>query len=55
MVKNSHANAGDTRDAGSSPRKIPLEKDTAAHCGILAGESHGRRTGHKESDMTEAT
>ena len=31
----------------------PLEKETAAHCGILAGESHGRRTGHRETRLKQ--
>ena len=55
VVKNPHANAGDTRDMHSivGVRKIPV---------FLLGESHGQRSlvsyspwGCKELDTTEAT
>ena len=45
MVKSPTANAGDLRDAGSIlGEEGPLEKGTATHSSILAGESHGWRS-----------
>ena len=39
MVKNPPANAGDTRDAGSSlGGEDPLEEGMATHCSVLAWE-----------------
>ena len=57
MVKNSHANAGDTRDAGSNPwaGKIPWRRERQPTAVFLPGESHGLGTGHEESDTIEAT
>ena len=63
VVKNSPANVGDARDAGSIPRSgRSLEEDWQPTPVFLPGESHGQRTlvgysplGHKESDTTEAT
>ena len=63
VVKNSPANVGDARDAGSIPRSgRSLEEDWQPTPVFLPGESHGQRTlvgysplGHKESDTTEVT
>ena len=63
MIKNPPANAGDTRDLGSTPGSgRSLEEGMATHSSILAGESDGQRSlasysaqGRKESDTTEAT
>ena len=58
MVKNLHANAGDTREAvGLLGGEDPLEKEMATHSSI--GKSHGQWSlegyspwGCKASDMT---
>ena len=62
MVKNSPANVGDLRDAGSIPG--PGRSPGGGHgnpVSILPGKSLGQRSlvgyssyGHKELDMTEA-
>ena len=44
MVKNPPANAGDTRDSGSIPRKIPWRKAWQPTPVFLPGESHGQRS-----------
>ena len=60
LVKNSPANAGDTRDMSLIPRSDPLEKEMAMHSSILPGKLHGQRSlagyspwGCKESDTIE--
>ena len=60
MVKNPLANAGDIRDVGSIPEKIPWRRKRQPTPVFLPGESHGQRSladyhpwGHKESDRTE--
>ena len=64
MIKNTLANAGDTRDMGSIPwvRKIPWRRKWQPTPVVLPGKTHGQRSqvsyspwGHKELDMTEAT
>ena len=64
MVKNSLANAGDTRDACSIPGlgRSPGEGKNAAHSGILAWEVPWERSlagyspwGRKEPDVTDCT
>ena len=61
MVENLSANAGDVRETGSIPQKIPLEKGTATNTSILAWRIPMDRepTGYspwgvKELDTTEA-
>ena len=58
-VKNPPANAGDVKDAGSVPGKIPWRRKWQPTPVFLPGQSHGQRSyslwGHKESDMTEET
>ena len=44
LVKNSPANAGDTRDMSLIPRSDPLEKEMAMHSSILPGKLHGQRS-----------
>ena len=60
MVKNPLANAGDIRDVGSIPEKVPWRRKWQPTPVFLPGESHGQRSlagyhpwGHKESDRTE--
>ena len=60
MVKNLPANAGDVRDVGSIPGKIPWWRKWQPTQIFLPGESYGQRSltgyspwGHKESDTTE--
>ena len=62
MIKNSPANAGDIRDAGSIPGLGRSPGGGQPTPVLLPGESHGQRilagyspSGCKESDMTEAT
>ena len=64
MIKNTLANAGDTRDMGSIPwvRKIPWRRKWQPTPVVLPGKSSGQRSlavyspwGHKELDMTECT
>ena len=60
MVKNSPANVGDARDAGSFlDWEDPLESEMTTHSALFPGEFHGQKSlvdyspwGHKESDMT---
>ena len=61
-VKNLPADAGDLRDAGSIPGKIPWRRKWQPTPVFLPGESYGQRSlagyspwGGKELDMTEAT
>ena len=62
VIKNSPANAGDIRDAGSIPGLGRSPGGGQPTPVLLPGESHGQRilvgyspSGCKESDMTEAT
>ena len=63
VIKNSPANAGDIRHAGSIPRsRDSLEEGMATHSSISPGESHDQRSlaGYnlycqKQSDKTEVT
>ena len=60
VVKNPPANAGDIRDAGLIPGKIPWRRKWQPMSVFLPGESHGRGawqvTVHsKELDSTEVT
>ena len=65
MVKNSHANAGDTGGVGSILAwvgKIPWRKKWQPTPVFLPGQFHGQRSlvgcspwGHRESDLTEHT
>ena len=64
VVKNSPANAGDIRDAGSIPGlgRSPWRRAWQPNPIFLPGESHGQRSlagyspwGRKESDTPEAT
>ena len=59
VVKNTPANAGEVRDAGSIPG---LGRSPGGRHGNLQAESHGQRSlvdysplGRTESDTTEAT
>ena len=60
-LKNSPANAGDTRDMVQLlDWEDPLEKEMATTPVVLPGEFHGQRSlvgyspwGHKESDISE--
>jgi len=57
-VKNPPTKAGDIKDAGSVPGKIPWRRKWQP-TPVLPGQSHGQRSyslwGHQESDMTEET
>ena len=46
MVKNPHANAGGTSDAGvrSLVEEYPLEKEMVTHSSVLAWKSQGQRS-----------
>ena len=44
VVKNPSANAGDTRDMGSIPGKIPWNRKWQPTPVSLPGESHGQRS-----------
>ena len=62
MVKNPPASAGDLRDTGLIPGKIPWRREWQSTPVFLPGESHGQRSlagyspwGRKVLDMTEAT
>ena len=62
LVKNWPTRAGDARDLGSSPGKIPWRRAWQPTLVFLPGESHGQRSlaGYsprcgKELDTTEAT
>ena len=60
VVQNPPANAGDRRDAGLIPGKMPWRRKWQPMSVFLPGESHGQRSlvgyspwGLKELDMTE--
>ena len=61
MVKNLLAKAGDARDSGLLPGKIPWSREWQPIPVFLPGKFHGQRHlvsygspwGRKESDMTE--
>ena len=64
VVKNPPANAGDSRDAGSTPGsgKMPWSRKRQLTLVSLPGESHRQRSlagysplGHTESDLTEVS
>jgi len=63
VVKNLPTNAGDIRDAGSTPgREDPLEEGKQLTPVFLPGESHEQRSlagyspwGHRELDTTQVT
>ena len=62
VVKNSPANAGDTRDLGSIPRYGRSPGEGNGNPVFLSEKFHGQRSqagyspwGHQESDMTEHT
>ena len=51
VVENLSANAGDVRETGSIPQKIPLEKGTATNTSILAWRIPMDREPHRLQSM----